>query len=192
MANPRPEGEHESDTIIARMEAQFHEDRGPDAHTDAEIREVWEYNNHVRAFKDGRYVDALNLGEAVGAPETGPRWSYRVHKSGGEIPVVPYSRYLLARVREKEHSNPRPSRPSKKHEFVTRWVERVEASAQSRFRLDLEYALQRLSLLFAGDQGLIWLESYNHSLGGRPIDVLRESGPAAVIEALDREEKGAF
>ncbi|MCJ0907059.1 antitoxin Xre/MbcA/ParS toxin-binding domain-containing protein [Rhodococcus sp. ARC_M6] len=57
--------------------------------------------------------------------------------------------------------------------------------------IDLEHVLARARLVWGGAAARTWLESANVYLGGaRPIDVIRVSGPALVLEALNGEMWG--
>lgn len=80
-----------------------------------------------------------------------------------------------------------PSQPS-------RWRkgdERISADRQ-RALLDLDYVMARLLQLFPREQAEIWMESHNAHLGARPVDVLRLSGAAAVVRAIDAEAQDAY
>jgi hypothetical protein len=80
-----------------------------------------------------------------------------------------------------------PSQPS-------RWRkgdERISADRQ-RALLDLDYVMARLLQLFPREQAEIWLTSHNAHLGARPVDVLRLSGAARVVGALDAETQDAY
>lgn len=76
----------------------------------------------------------------------------------------------------------------------SRWargLERLSPDNQRRV-LDLDYALSRLLLIYPPRQAEIWLRSHNATLGARPVDVILLHGAAAVIQAVDVEEQGAF
>jgi hypothetical protein len=75
----------------------------------------------------------------------------------------------------------------------SRWVKGEERPGPTTAPLliDLEHVLARARLVWGGVAARTWLESPNVYLeGGRPIDVLRMSGPAPVLEALDAETWG--
>lgn len=80
-----------------------------------------------------------------------------------------------------------PSQPSR----WRRGEERISAERQ-RDVIDLEYVMARLLHLFPREQAEIWLTSHNAHLRARPIDILRLSGAAAVVQAIDAEEQGAY
>lgn len=80
-----------------------------------------------------------------------------------------------------------PSQPS-------RWgkgEERISANRQ-RALIDLDYVMARLLHLFPREQAESWMTSHNGHLGARPIDVLRLSGAAAVVRAIDAEAQDAY
>jgi uncharacterized protein (DUF2384 family) len=76
---------------------------------------------------------------------------------------------------------------------TSRWVsgkERPGPAAAPRL-IDLEHVLARARLVWGETAARTWLESSNVYLdGARPVDVIRLSGPAAVLEALDAETWG--
>ncbi|NLG55918.1 MAG: DUF2384 domain-containing protein [Rhodococcus sp.] len=75
----------------------------------------------------------------------------------------------------------------------TRWAKGDERPGPiaAPLLIDLEHVLARARLVWGGSAALIWLGSANAYLGGaRPIDVLRLSGPAPVLEVLDAETWG--
>ncbi|MFC4224661.1 antitoxin Xre/MbcA/ParS toxin-binding domain-containing protein [Lysinibacter cavernae] len=84
--------------------------------------------------------------------------------------------------------NVSPSQPS-------RWRsgKEVPSPQSGRELIDLDYVLARASQVWPPAVALQWLEGHNSFLGGaRPIDVLRSSGAAEVIEALDGALAGAY
>jgi transcriptional regulator with XRE-family HTH domain len=80
-----------------------------------------------------------------------------------------------------------PSQPSR----WRRGAERISADRQ-RDLLDLDYVVARLLHLFPKEQAEIWMTSHNAHLGARPVDVLRLSGAAAVVRAIDAEAQDAY
>lgn len=183
-AEPAKRRRDDTDTIIARMEASLHEERASSPGSDA----VSNLNWHVVGEPGRPIVWTSNSPyEAVSAPS---RTKY-------DFVVNSYSRDKVFRfieskdARQKGHAG-NEGGDSEARRKVHDWVMRVPSDQRSRFTVDLDYAVRRLGLIFRGNQGLIWLESFNYSLNARPIDVLRERGPAEVIAAMDAEEAGAL
>lgn len=58
--------------------------------------------------------------------------------------------------------------------------------------VDLDYVVTRLLMTWEPTVARSWLDGDNPHLGGRPIDVIRLRGPAAIIPALDAEDAGAY
>lgn len=76
----------------------------------------------------------------------------------------------------------------------SRWRSRKERPTrehQTRI-LELDYVCALLFHDMPLREGIIWLESYNYSLGTRPIDALTFGDFAAVREALEVEAQGGF
>lgn len=76
----------------------------------------------------------------------------------------------------------------------TRWISGEErpGPAVAPILIDLEHILARARLVWGAEAAATWMESANSYLGGaRPVDVLRISGSAPVLEALDAETWGA-
>lgn len=64
---------------------------------------------------------------------------------------------------------------------------------KARLLLDVDYVYSRAQLIWGGDAVNAWMLGSNMLLdGARPIDVVRERGPADVIAALDAEASGTF
>jgi len=57
---------------------------------------------------------------------------------------------------------------------------------------DVEYLVSRLRRTFSERQLRIWLESFNPSLGTRPIDLVASRRISDVIAAIEREEAGSY
>lgn len=57
---------------------------------------------------------------------------------------------------------------------------------------DLDALAGHLRTAFTPAQARLWLEGHDAHLNGRPIDVFRREGSAAVIEAIRAYEQGAF
>lgn len=76
----------------------------------------------------------------------------------------------------------------------SRWRRRLETIGPKSQRavLDLDYVLARLLRLYPKELADLWLTSYNHHLGARPVDVLQMEGARPVIDAIDAEEQGAY
>jgi uncharacterized protein (DUF2384 family) len=77
----------------------------------------------------------------------------------------------------------------------SRWRTGQEAPSPQHARelVDLDHVMARATLLWAPKTALLWLTGSNSFLdGARPIDVLRTSGSAEVIQALDSEMAGSF
>ncbi|MEX2238820.1 MAG: antitoxin Xre/MbcA/ParS toxin-binding domain-containing protein [Dehalococcoidia bacterium] len=76
----------------------------------------------------------------------------------------------------------------------SRWRSGIESPGPESQRrlLDLDYVMARLMQIMTPDLALDWLYSQNAHLGARPIDVMRLRGAAAVIDAVDAEEEGAY
>ncbi|MDG3009612.1 DUF2384 domain-containing protein [Rhodococcus sp. D2-41] len=75
----------------------------------------------------------------------------------------------------------------------TRWIKGDErpGPGAAPLLIDLEHVLARARLVWGETAARTWLESANSHLdGGRPIDVLKLSGPAPVLEALDAQAWG--
>jgi uncharacterized protein (DUF2384 family) len=75
----------------------------------------------------------------------------------------------------------------------SRWAkgENLPSPGVAPMLIDLEHVLARARLVWGAAAARTWLESANSYLeGARPIDVLRMSGPAPVLEALDAEAWG--
>lgn len=75
----------------------------------------------------------------------------------------------------------------------SRWIKGEERPGPmaAPLLIDLEHVLARARLVWGESAARTWLESSNVYLdGGRPIDVLRISGPAPVLQALDAETWG--
>lgn len=76
-----------------------------------------------------------------------------------------------------------------------RWMEASEFPSPESRRLvqDLEYVVSRLEGLWEERTARTWLGSPNAFLdGARPMDVLRDEGPAPVIAALDAAAAGSY
>lgn len=77
----------------------------------------------------------------------------------------------------------------------SRWRRGAEglAARNQRAVLDLDYVIVRLHQLWVPEVAAIWLQSANAHLGGAiPLDVIRQRGAAAVIQAIDAEAEGAY
>lgn len=77
----------------------------------------------------------------------------------------------------------------------SRWRRGAEglAARNQRAVLDLDYVIVRLHQLWVPEVAAIWLQSPNAHLGGAiPLDVLRQRGAAAVMQAIDAEAEGAY
>ena len=77
----------------------------------------------------------------------------------------------------------------------TRWIDGSESpnSENARLIVDLDHVIARASLLWQPSVISSWLNGSNAFLGGaRPIDVLRTTGSAPVIDALDQELAGGY
>lgn len=76
---------------------------------------------------------------------------------------------------------------------TSRWASGAErpGPVAAPVLIDLEHVYARARLVWGEESARIWLESANaHLAGARPLDVLRTSGPARVLEALDAEMWG--
>ena len=77
----------------------------------------------------------------------------------------------------------------------TRWIDGSERpnSENARAIVDLDYVIARAGLLWKPSVIGSWLNGSNAFLdGARPIDVLRATGSAPVIDALDQELAGGY
>ncbi len=77
----------------------------------------------------------------------------------------------------------------------SRWVKGTElpSPASTRAVIDIDYIFSRLLQLYERDTALTWLRSPNSYLGGAtPRIVLREQGPARVVEAIDATLSGSY
>lgn len=77
----------------------------------------------------------------------------------------------------------------------SRWSRGEErpGPAKARLLLDVDYVYSRAQLIWGRDAVNAWMLGSNMLLdGARPIDIVRERGPAEVIAALDTEASGAF
>lgn len=185
-------GRPEEADIIARMEAQFHEVKGPSADTEEEARVLWSERS-LRGLHFGTVGDLHEDIEAVGLAPSGVAWRLVTAKGAPATERgAAIERWFVTRARERSQGNESGDVSRRLRRFIGDWASRVDQANRERFEVDLEYVLKRLALIFRGDQGMIWLESFNYNLNGRPIDVLREHGPAEVIVALDGEEQGAL
>lgn len=75
----------------------------------------------------------------------------------------------------------------------TRWAAGTERPGPTAapMLIDLEHVLARARLVWGETAAHTWLESPNAYLeGARPLDMLRRSGPAPILEALDAEAWG--
>jgi hypothetical protein len=63
---------------------------------------------------------------------------------------------------------------------------------RQRDLIDLDYVMARLLHLLPREQAEIWMISHNAHLAARPIDVLRLSGAAKVVQAIDAEAQDAY
>ncbi len=75
----------------------------------------------------------------------------------------------------------------------TRWAQGTErpGAVSAPLLIDLEHVLARARLVWGEEAAVHWLTGHNSYLeGARPIDVLKQRGPAAVLEALDAEMWG--
>lgn len=75
----------------------------------------------------------------------------------------------------------------------TQWAKGAErpGPAAAPLLIDLEHVLARARLVWGDSAAHTWLSSPNAYLeGARPLDVLRESGPALILDALDAEAWG--
>lgn len=77
----------------------------------------------------------------------------------------------------------------------TRWIDGSERpnSENARVIVDLDHVIARAGLLWKPSVIGSWLNGSNAFLdGARPIDVLRTTGSAPVIDALDQELAGGY
>jgi hypothetical protein len=77
----------------------------------------------------------------------------------------------------------------------TRWIDGSERpnSENARMIVDLDHVIARAGLLWKPSVIGSWLNGSNAFLdGARPIDVLRTTGSAPVIDALDQELAGGY
>ena len=77
----------------------------------------------------------------------------------------------------------------------TRWIDGSESpnSENARVIVDLDHVIARAGLLWKPSVIGSWLNGSNAFLdGARPIDVLRTTGSAPVIDALDQELAGGY
>lgn len=77
----------------------------------------------------------------------------------------------------------------------TRWIDGSESpnSENARVIVDLDHVIARAGLLWKPSVIGAWLNGSNAFLdGARPIDVLRTTGSAPVIDALDQELAGGY
>ena len=77
----------------------------------------------------------------------------------------------------------------------TRWIDGSESpnSENARVIVDLDHVIARAGLLWKPTVIGAWLNGSNAFLdGARPIDVLRTTGSAPVIDALDQELAGGY
>jgi uncharacterized protein (DUF2384 family) len=78
---------------------------------------------------------------------------------------------------------------------ATRWIDGSERpnSENARMIVDLDHVIARAGLLWKPSVIGSWLNGSNAFLdGARPIDVLRTTGSAPVIDALDQELAGGY
>lgn len=77
----------------------------------------------------------------------------------------------------------------------SRWVKGSElpSPASTRVVIDVDYIFSRLLQVYERDTALTWMRSPNAYLdGASPRTVLREQGPARVVEAIDATLSGSY
>lgn len=186
----------DTDTIIERMEAQFeHESRRPQVVVDSPGELHTYLDPNVSGVEVGGYSYLVT--PAIDASQA--RWWHRTTHSehiAPRVTALPAYRELTERWRaallKQAFVVGGPDHDALPRPIVKRWIDRVPADRRQQFEIDVEYVLQRLSLLFSGRQGEIWLESFNHHLGSRPVDVLVSGATSDVLAAVESEDQGAF
>lgn len=175
-------------SIIARMEAQFPETRSGSVASSNLAAHYW----HGEVL--GLIAHDAIVPVVEGSNSELRFWKTKPHReSGSEVAAERLARLWIARTRERNLATALLATTSPALDgFIVKWVDTVSRDKRTKLELDLSYALARLQLIFAGDQGQIWMESFNYDLNARPIDILRERGPAEVIEAIDAEQFGAL
>lgn len=76
----------------------------------------------------------------------------------------------------------------------SRWRSRKDVPTPEHQQkiLDLDYVMANLFGEMMPTDGLIWLESFNHSLRTRPIDALAYGDFKDVLGAIEIEQQGGF
>lgn len=76
----------------------------------------------------------------------------------------------------------------------SRWRAGREAPSQRHHRAiaDLDHIMERLHLVFAPATAMVWLESFNYTVGARPIDALAYGRYEDVLTAIDVADQGGF
>lgn len=121
--------------------------------------------------------------KTAAALKVGPGVTIQIADRAGAVAAALGSKAQLASMLEVSPSQP------------TRWIDGSESpnSENARVIVDLDHVIARAGLLWKPSVIGSWLNGSNAFLdGARPIDVLRTTGSAPVIDALDQELAGGY
>lgn len=121
--------------------------------------------------------------KTAAALKGGPGVTIQIADRAGAVAAALGSKAQLASMLEVSPSQP------------TRWIDGSESpnSENARVIVDLDHVIARAGLLWKPSVIGSWLNGSNAFLdGARPIDVLRTTGSAPVIDALDQELAGGY
>lgn len=196
--------------ILQRLDAELSQRSGGVRHTPIYAASpTWLYKIVDEVNRDPlvneNQIEIAAAGEIEGGPPLmleGVVWNIQLDETSMRSPVVKsaeHSEQLMALLKQSVAS----ARVRVTHGAATLRAPVVPtdpmpdvlsnmADGQERLTMDATYIWRRLLLVFTPRQAEIWLTSHNSMLGGRPVDVLKLSGPAEVVHAIDAAEQGAY